>query len=50
MFYFLVGVAALAAFVSLGMGWKDVRSKKHEETIDKAPDEKLGENKAAENA
>ncbi|RAQ98940.1 sterol glucosyltransferase [Stemphylium lycopersici] len=49
-FYFLVGVAALAAFVSLGMGWKDVRSKKHEETIDKAPDEKLGENKAAENA
>ena len=46
-FYFLVGISALAALMSLGMGWKDVRSKKHEETMDKTPDEALEENKAA---
>jgi hypothetical protein len=33
-FYFITGIACLAAFVSLGMGWKDVRNKQGKKTID----------------
>jgi hypothetical protein len=38
-FYFLTGLACLAAIVSLGMGWKDVRNKGDTKKIDAGKEE-----------
>jgi hypothetical protein len=38
-FYFLTGIACLAVFVSLGMGWKDIRIKGERKEIDVAKED-----------
>ena len=42
-FYFLIGLACLAVFVSLGMGWKDVRNKGDDMKVDTVKEEGLVE-------